>query len=103
MTFEMCMSANISKEHIYEVSVAANTTMLHFLLGIKSNSIGKSPYAPAFVKSKSSLKILFNSSYNARKSSLNGVMTNTFGLLPIRFSPFSLLKIRSNYNNLMRL
>ena len=43
MTFEMCMSANISKEHIYEVSVAANTTMLHFLLGIKSNSIGKSP------------------------------------------------------------
>ena len=27
--------------------------------------------------------------YNARKSSLNGVITNTFGLLPIRFSPSS--------------
>ena len=75
MTFEMCMSANISKEHIYEVSVAANTTMLHFLLGIKSNSIGKSPYAPAFVKSKyikaSSIGININS--NGKLYCLPGV------------------------------
>jgi uncharacterized 2Fe-2S/4Fe-4S cluster protein (DUF4445 family) len=75
MTFEMCMSANISKEHIYEVSVAANTTMLHFLLGIKANSIGKSPYAPVFVKSKyikaSSIGININS--NGKLYCLPGV------------------------------
>lgn len=75
MTFEMCMSANISKDNIYKVSVAANTTMLHFLLGIKANSIGKSPYAPAFVKSKyikaSSIGININS--NGKLYCLPGV------------------------------
>lgn len=75
MTFEMCMSANISQDNIYKVSVAANTTMLHFLLGIKANSIGKSPYAPAFVKSKyikaSSIGININS--NGKLYCLPGV------------------------------
>ncbi|WP_347352723.1 ASKHA domain-containing protein, partial [Acetoanaerobium noterae] len=75
MTFEMCMSANISKEHIYEVSVAANTTMLHFLLGIKSNSIGKSPYAPVFVKSKyiKASRIGININSNGKLYCLPGV------------------------------
>ena len=49
--------------------------MLHFLLGIKSNSIGKSPYAPAFVKSKyikaSSIGININS--NGKLYCLPGV------------------------------
>ncbi len=52
MISDMCSRANIEKERIYEICVAANTTMLHFLLGIKSNSIGKSPYAPVFIRSK---------------------------------------------------
>lgn len=37
---------------IYEISVAGNTTMLHFLLGIDTVSIGRSPYSPVFIKSK---------------------------------------------------
>lgn len=43
---------NINKENIYEVAVAANTTMMHILLGVSPNSIGKSPYSPVFVSSK---------------------------------------------------
>lgn len=49
---EVCSEAKVRKENIYEISVAANCTMMHFLLGIDATSIGKSPYAPVFVKAK---------------------------------------------------
>lgn len=49
---EVCAKTNISRENVYELTVAANCTMLHFLLGIEASSIGKSPYAPAFVRAK---------------------------------------------------
>lgn len=49
---ELCQKSKIDKAHIYEVSIAANCTMLHFLLGVNADSIGKSPYAPSFVKAK---------------------------------------------------
>lgn len=52
MIEEMCSKSNIHYKNIYEISVAANCTMMHFLLGIETASIGKSPYAPVFVKSK---------------------------------------------------
>ncbi len=48
----LCEKNNINKENIYEVAVAANTTMMHILLGVSPNSIGKSPYSPVFVSSK---------------------------------------------------
>ncbi|SNS94151.1 Uncharacterized 2Fe-2 and 4Fe-4S clusters-containing protein, contains DUF4445 domain [Anaerovirgula multivorans] len=48
----MCNQFNIDRKYIYEISIAANCTMMHFLLGIDATSIGKSPYAPVFVKSK---------------------------------------------------
>lgn len=42
----------IEKRDIYEITVAANCTMMHMLLGVSARSIGRAPYAPAFVKSK---------------------------------------------------
>ena len=42
----------IEKHDIYEITVAANCTMMHMLLGVSAGSIGRAPYAPAFVKSK---------------------------------------------------
>ncbi len=36
----------IEKHDIYEITVAANCTMLHMLLGVSAGSIGRAPYAP---------------------------------------------------------
>lgn len=52
MIENICNKSKVDKKHIYEISVAANCTMMHFLLGIDATSIGKSPYAPLFIKSK---------------------------------------------------
>jgi len=48
----MCERQQISPSFIYEIAIAANCTMMHMVLGIDSLSIGKSPYAPIFVKEK---------------------------------------------------
>jgi uncharacterized 2Fe-2S/4Fe-4S cluster protein (DUF4445 family) len=55
MVEELCSGGNVRKESIYEISIAANCTMMHFLLGIDATSIGKSPYAPVFTKAKNIL------------------------------------------------
>ena len=55
MIEEICNKSKVDRRNIYEISVAANCTMMHFLLGIDATSIGMSPYAPAFVKSKNIL------------------------------------------------
>ncbi|MGE9942025.1 ASKHA domain-containing protein [Bariatricus sp. SGI.161] len=52
MIEEICRQAGISRERIYEITVGANCTMMHTLLGVDATSIGKAPYAPMFVKSK---------------------------------------------------
>ena len=52
MISEICKKAGISKEDIYEISVGANCTMMHTLLGVDATSIGKAPYAPMFVGAK---------------------------------------------------
>lgn len=52
MVEELCSEGKVKKENIYEISIAANCTMMHFLLGIDATSIGKSPYAPVFTKAK---------------------------------------------------
>ncbi|EQK43414.1 2Fe-2S iron-sulfur cluster binding domain protein [[Clostridium] bifermentans ATCC 638] len=49
---KLCSKNSINESNIYEVSIAANTTMMHVLLNINPMSIGKSPYSPTFVKSK---------------------------------------------------
>lgn len=55
MIEDVCDQSGIDKTNIYEISIAANCTMMHFLLGVDATSIGNSPYAPAFVKSKTIL------------------------------------------------
>ena len=52
---ELCSKSSISKSKLYEVVIAGNTTMLHLLMGVDSSVIGKSPYAPIFVSSKTLL------------------------------------------------
>lgn len=52
MISKMCEKTKIDKDNIYEISVAANCTMMHMLLGIDVKPIGKSPFAPVFIKSK---------------------------------------------------
>src|SRR5699024_1675889 len=39
---------NINKDKIYNMTIGANSTMMHMLLGIESISLGKSPYAQIF-------------------------------------------------------
>ncbi len=55
MVEELCSEGKVKKENIYEISIAANCTMMHFLLGVDGTSIGKSPYAPVFTKAKNIL------------------------------------------------
>lgn len=55
MIEKLCKKANVNKKHIYEITVAANCTMMHMLLGIDAKSIGKSPFAPIFTTSKNIL------------------------------------------------
>lgn len=53
MIDELCERNFILKDKIYEITVAANTTMLHMLLGINPLSIGQAPFTPIFLASKS--------------------------------------------------
>ena len=41
---QLCAEAAISAEHIYEVTVAANTTMNHLLLNLPVAQLGQAPY-----------------------------------------------------------
>ncbi len=50
---EGCDEAGIGRESIYEVVVAANSTMMHLLLGIDPAGIGCSPYVPVFTGGQS--------------------------------------------------
>ncbi len=52
MICQVCYETGIDKQNIYDICVAANCTMMHMLLGVDAVPIGKSPYAPTFVKAK---------------------------------------------------
>lgn len=52
MIGNVCRDAGIERKQIYEIAVGANSTMMHMLLGVDAVSIGKSPYAPMFVKAR---------------------------------------------------
>ncbi len=49
---ELTVKAGIQRDNIYEIVIAGNCTMLHFLLGIEATSIGISPYAPVFLRAQ---------------------------------------------------
>lgn len=46
-----CKKNRIDQETIYDITVSANTTMLHLLLGVDPSSMGRSPYQPVFTQS----------------------------------------------------
>jgi len=45
---EACQLAGVAPHDIYEVVAVGNTTMLHLLLGVNTNSIAVAPYVPVF-------------------------------------------------------
>ncbi|GIV20562.1 MAG: hypothetical protein KatS3mg023_2313 [Armatimonadota bacterium] len=45
---EACQAARVDPHDIFEVVAVGNTTMLHFLLGVNTNSIAVAPYVPVF-------------------------------------------------------
>lgn len=52
MLDEACRKAGVRRDQIYEISVAANCTMMHLLLGADARPLGRSPYAPVFTAAK---------------------------------------------------
>ena len=44
----MCNEIGITRDRIYRLSIASNTTMNHLLLGIDANPLRMEPYIPAF-------------------------------------------------------
>ncbi|OPX91176.1 MAG: Na(+)-translocating NADH-quinone reductase subunit F [Pelotomaculum sp. PtaB.Bin104] len=45
----LCRTHKVTCEEIYEIVVAANTTMLHLLLGVNPRSLAIAPYRPVFI------------------------------------------------------
>lgn len=52
LTVKICSVNKIPIETIYEITVGANATMMHLLLGVDTASIGKSPFYTVFSKSQ---------------------------------------------------
>jgi uncharacterized 2Fe-2S/4Fe-4S cluster protein (DUF4445 family) len=50
MIEKLCEQADISREYIYEVAVAGNTTMEHLLCRIDPSPLGKVPFVPAHAR-----------------------------------------------------
>lgn len=48
LTERLCKQFQVCSERIYEAAVAANSTMMHLLLGIHPGSIGEAPYITVF-------------------------------------------------------
>lgn len=46
----LCRTQDISTEQVLEITVAANTTMLHLLLGVNPRSLAVAPYQPVFTR-----------------------------------------------------
>lgn len=49
---QLCGDSGVSTEHIYNITAAANPTMMHMLLGVDASPLGVSPFAPVFVKAR---------------------------------------------------
>lgn len=45
---DLCGQAGVDRQHIYEVTVAANTVMLHLFLGVNPRQLGRAPYHTVF-------------------------------------------------------
>jgi uncharacterized 2Fe-2S/4Fe-4S cluster protein (DUF4445 family) len=47
---EACAAAGVERQHVYEITVAANSTMMHLFLGVNPAALGRSPYVPSFTR-----------------------------------------------------
>ena len=52
MIADTCKQTGVARSSIYEITVGANCTMMHMLLGVDARCIGKAPFAPAFARAK---------------------------------------------------
>ncbi|MBZ9685987.1 ASKHA domain-containing protein [Clostridium estertheticum] len=50
MVESLCLNNNLAKEHIYNMTIAGNTVMIHMLLGISCINISMAPYISAFTE-----------------------------------------------------
>lgn len=48
MVKSLCLENNLSKDHLYNMTIAGNTVMAHMLLGISCKNIAAAPYVPVF-------------------------------------------------------
>ncbi|MBQ0001727.1 MAG: DUF4445 domain-containing protein, partial [Clostridiales bacterium] len=53
MVMEMCKTAGISKNQVYRMALASNTTMNHLFAGLNADPVRMEPYIPAFFKTNS--------------------------------------------------
>jgi uncharacterized 2Fe-2S/4Fe-4S cluster protein (DUF4445 family) len=53
MVVELCESAGVRREQIYEITFAGNTTMQHLLAGINPRNLGEVPFVPAIARGMS--------------------------------------------------
>ncbi len=49
----MCRASGVSRDHIYRMCIASNTTMNHLLIGADSDPIRMEPYIPTFFETNS--------------------------------------------------
>jgi uncharacterized 2Fe-2S/4Fe-4S cluster protein (DUF4445 family) len=47
---QLCSDARIDNRHIYDVTIAGNTTMQHLLCGISPAALGEVPFAPVYAR-----------------------------------------------------
>ena len=49
---ELCLTAEISPAHIYDVTVVGNTTMSHLFLAVSPKPLSRTPFAPVFTEAQ---------------------------------------------------
>lgn len=52
MVKSICDRHGLTQDQIYQVTVGANCTMMHMLMGVDARPIGKAPFAPVFARAK---------------------------------------------------
>lgn len=52
MMKSICDRHGLTQDQIYQVTVGANCTMMHMLMGVDARPIGKAPFAPVFARAK---------------------------------------------------
>ncbi len=59
LIMELCQAASVEREEILAMTIAANTVILHTLLGVSAASIAAAPFEPLFTEAKAINNIFF--------------------------------------------